>query len=207
MHLPAVRRLDSLPLRAHPVYMFALQGVAQLRLDPALVRQQVRQCHTKLDQSAAAWLHRTPFSSGWSFPVRLYVHALLVEDITVQSVLRGNAPLFTWLWPDVGGPADTAALSDYARAVYGSTEAYLARLTSDGLSQVLDLSRLGLGQRTVAWIIRRFVLVELAHISSAISGAAVPTSTPGARHSLPDGSQRSSHRNLPRRATHDIHAS
>jgi hypothetical protein len=170
--------------------MFALQGEARLRPDPALVRQQVRQCHTNLDESAAGWLRKTHFSSAWPVPVRLYVHALLIEDITVQSVLRGNAPLFTWLWPGPAGPVASAMLSQYARAVHGSADAYLARLTPDDWGQVLDLSKLGLGQRTVAWVIRRFVLLELEQLARAIAGHAVPASTRVTRHARPDASRR-----------------
>ena len=101
----------------------------------------------------------------WSPPVRLYLHALCVEDITIQSVLRGCAPLFISFWPNLYGPADSAAVRQYARAVHASTDAYLAGLPSEGLSTIVDLGTLGLGQRTVMWVTRRFVVQELERIS------------------------------------------
>jgi hypothetical protein len=118
-----------------------------------------------LDEGVAAWLHKPA-----SPPLQLYLHALCVEDITIQSVLRQGAPLFTSFWQNVGGQADVAALRQYARAVYDSTDAYLVELPSDGLSRVVDLCKLGLGRRTVGWVTMRFVVQELAHICSEITG-------------------------------------
>lgn len=138
-----------------------------------LLRQQVRQCHKDLDASAADWLQEARSSAAWSTPVRLYVHALCVEDSTVQSVLREDPQLFTSLLTDLGGPAD--ALRQYARAVYASTDAYLSELSPDGLSQVVDLYKLGVGRRTVGWVIRRFVVVELARIGCEIAAATAPS--------------------------------
>jgi len=136
------------------------------------LRLQVRQCHADLDQSAAAWLHKAPGATSWSAPVRLYLHALCIEDITIQSVLRESAPLFTSFFPNLYGPADVAALRQYARAVYAFTDAYLADLPADGLSRVVDLRKPGFGQHTVLWVTRRFVVQELEHIAHEISGAA-----------------------------------
>jgi hypothetical protein len=150
-----------------------LYGVARLR-------QQVQQCHTDLEEGAAAWLHKPP-----SPPLRLYLHALCVEDVTIQSVLRERAPLFTSFWPNVGGQADVAALRQYARAVYASTDAYLVELPSDGLSRVVDLCKLGLGRRTVGWVTRRFVVQELAHICSEIAGCNGSSGTARIHPSLP----------------------
>jgi len=158
-------------------------GPARLRPAPqldaiAVLRRQVRQCHADLDRGAAGWLHETRPVTGWSAPARLYVHALCIEDITMQSVLREVAPLFTWLWPDLGGPPDEATLRQYARAVYASTDVHLVKLSADGLSRVVDLTKLGLGRHTVAWVIRRFVVTELGRICGVISCATAPSSTP-----------------------------
>ncbi|MDQ6671358.1 MAG: hypothetical protein M3069_11525 [Chloroflexota bacterium] len=137
----------------------------------ALLRQQIRQSHSHLDACAATWLHPPPSSSAWSRPVGLYLHAVCVEDITIQSVLRNHAPLFTSFSPNLGVAADPAALREYARAVYAATEAYVAELTPAGVCQAVDLYRLGLGRQTVGWVIKRFVIAELAHICSQISRA------------------------------------
>ncbi|MGI9145222.1 MAG: hypothetical protein ACR2IK_01520 [Chloroflexota bacterium] len=140
----------------------------------APLRREVRQSHAKLDELGVAGLANPHSSPAWSPAVGLYVHAMCVEDITIQLVLRDVAPLFTSFCPSLGNHVDRSALARYARAVQASTDAYLAELSSDGLSHLVDLGTLGLGRRTVAWVIRRFVIGELAHISGEMSG-----STPG----------------------------
>jgi hypothetical protein len=135
----------------------------------ARLRQQVRQRHTDLNDGVAAWLHKAAFAKTWPSPVRLYFHALCIEDITIQSVLRDDAPLFTSLWQNGCGPPNLPALRQYAEAVYASTDAYLAGLPSDELSRVVDLAKLGMGRRTLAWVTRRFVLRELGRISGEIA--------------------------------------
>jgi hypothetical protein len=168
--LPANRQVDSLPHVAHAVDMTAAQSAALLCLAPddTLLREQVRQCHADLDDATAMWLHKPRGSMPWSPPIRLYLHALCIEDITIHSVLRDGSPLFTSFWPNLYGPAEAVAVRQYARAVHASTDAYLAGLPSDGLSTVVDLRNLGLGQRTVLWVIRRFVVQELGRICGEI---------------------------------------
>jgi hypothetical protein len=134
-----------------------------------LLREQLRVSHTALDASAASWL-RTPLSAPpWPRPVRLYLHALCVEDFTIQSVLREDVPRCLSLWQNLDSPADVGALRQYARAVYAATDAYLAELPADGLRRMVDLSKLGLGRHTVLWVARRFVIQELGAICRDIS--------------------------------------
>jgi hypothetical protein len=120
-------------------------------------------------------------SKPWPSPVRLYLHALCVEDITIQSVLRDGAPLFTLLWQNEGGPASRQALRQYAEAVHAATDAYLGGLPSDELSRIVDLAKLGLGRRTLVWVTRRFVVHELGHICGEIARGA--RSEPDRKHS------------------------
>jgi hypothetical protein len=155
--------------------MSADQGAALLRL--AVLRKQVRQCHADLDAGAAAWLRKPGSSKPRSARLRLYLHALCVEDITIQSLLREDAPLFTSLLRSRGGPDDVAAIRKYARAVHASTDAYLLDLPSTGLDRVVDLRKLGLGRRSLVWVTRRFVVQELAQICSEIAGDAGASGT------------------------------
>jgi hypothetical protein len=156
--LVRIHRIPAADLMFRP----HLNGVARLR-------QQVRQRHTDLNVGAAAWLHGASISKPWPSRVRLYMHALCVEDLTIQSVLRDGAPLFTSLWQNECGPPDLPALRQYAEAVYTSTDAYLGGLPSDGLSRIVDLAKLGMGRRTLAWVTRRFVVQELGHICCEIA--------------------------------------
>jgi len=138
----------------------------------AALRLLVRQAHANLDQSVAAWLHKVPVARPWTTPVRLYLHALCIEDVTIQSVLRDSVPLFMSFFPNLYGPADVVALRQYARAVYQFTDAYLAVLPGDDLSRVVDLRKLGLGQHSVQWVTRRFVIQELERIACEIAHGA-----------------------------------
>jgi hypothetical protein len=151
----------------------------------ALLRQQFRQWHADQEDCAAPWLHASSCSKPWSLSVRLYQHALCAEDIMIQSVLREDAPLFMSLLPNWGGPADVAVLRQYARALYASTDAYLAELPSHGLVRVVDLRNLGLGRRTVLWVIKRFVGPELRRIRSEIAGGTGSTGNARIHQTLP----------------------
>jgi hypothetical protein len=153
--------------------MAASRGAETLCPNPVLLsRKRVRECQTRLDESAAPALEITHVATNRTLPLRLYLHALLVEDITIQSLLLERVPLFTALLPYPGEPSDDAAtLNHYARAVHGRTHTYLGQLPSDGLNRVVDLRPVGLGRRTVAWVIDRFVVAELARIADDISGA------------------------------------
>jgi hypothetical protein len=155
----SIRRIRA----AHSTIEHAPSGVA-------LLREQLRVSHTALDASAARWLRKLPSSPPWPRPVRLYLHALSVEDFTIQSVLREEVPLCLSLWQNLDSPADVAALRQYARAVHAATDDYLAELPADGLRRMVDLSKLGLGRRTVLWIARRFVVQELGAICREIAG-------------------------------------
>jgi hypothetical protein len=149
------------------------------------LRQQIRQNHVGLDTLTEPWLGQ-PLSPA----VALYLHALCVEDITIQSILRRTAPVFTSVRPTKDGPS----LREYARAVYAATDAYLAALPPDGLGRSLDLVSLGLGHHPVGWVIHRFLVVELARICTEIS--------PRTSRSLADRRRTSLPRNVARWVMH-----
>jgi hypothetical protein len=135
----------------------------------ALLRRQVQECHTELDAAAAGWLQEATLWTPRSYPVRLYVHAVCAEDVTIQLLLRHDVPLFASLLPFAGRPSDRAALREYATAVHAATDAYLAELHPDTLNETVDLERRGVGLRTVAWVITRFVVMELARTRGNIA--------------------------------------
>ncbi len=168
---------------------------------PSVLRQQVRLSHTRLNEGAAPGLLNRDSSPRSIALVGLYLHAVCVEDVTVQSVLRNEIPLFTSLWSEPTSHADSGPLREYAAAVHASTNAYLGQLSSDELSRVLDLDSLGLGRRTVAWVINRFVIAELAHICGEISDGAAPSVHHSIDHGLPDAGRRGALRHGRRRLT------
>ena len=128
--------------------------------------------------------HQLP--PGTAHPIAaIYAHALLAEDGIVNGMLRGAAPLYTAEWATKAGipePAmslspewsralrvDLEAARKYSQAVSASTEAYLASLAPEDLDRQVDLSQVGLGQRTVAWMLNVLVAGHLNNMAGELS--------------------------------------
>jgi hypothetical protein len=110
-----------------------------------------------------------------------YAHIVVGEDWFVNGLIRGGAPMLAGAWADRAGlsePApqgtdwsdwgrkvcvDLPALREYARAVADETNAWIASLTPQDLERPLDLSTIGFGQQTVAWVLSAGVI---GHIQS-----------------------------------------
>lgn len=107
-----------------------------------------------------------------------YAHIVITEDGIINGSIRGAAPLFASAWagktgfdtpppspnpeqpgiPDWSGWArqvqvELPALREYAQAVYAASEAHLAALSDADLNRSIDLSALGLGERTVGQLL------------------------------------------------------
>ena len=160
-------------------------------LDTAgLLRAQVREVHRELDEGLSEWLRAAvpappPTASR---VVALYLHAATVEDVTIHSLLRGVAPLYATEWAGKGparySTTDLTPLRAYAQQVFTATDAYLAGLAADETSQTVDLTRLGQGQPTVAWVVSKFVVLQLAQIYGELTRASESRPRSGQR-SLP----------------------
>ena len=98
-----------------------------------------------------------------------------VEDVTIQSLLCHVAPIYQTDWAGKGparySTADLVPIRAYAQHVFATTDAYLASLTPHALSQLVDLSRHDLGQPTVAWVVSKFVVLQLARICGEFTSA------------------------------------
>ena len=93
-----------------------------------------------------------------------YAHSLCSEDAIVHDLLVGNLPLFESEWKGKTGisdprwgsefewarevKVDLEAVGDYANAVYSFTDEYLASIEPADL----DLTKLGMGEKTVAFV-------------------------------------------------------
>jgi hypothetical protein len=136
----------------------------------ALLNIKVRQIHHELDGCLDDWLRTSNPASRptGSRPVALYVHAAVVEDIAIQTLLRSVPPLFET--SGIGsGPGhyttmDLAPIRRYVQHVFKATEAFLTTLSPDAAAQTVDLSGINLGHPTVAWVLSRFVILELRGI-------------------------------------------
>lgn len=114
-----------------------------------------------------------------------YAHAVCSVDVIVQSVLKGEAPLFATSWAGKTGVSqpqlastyewarslqvDLPVLREYARAVYQNADAYLASLQEADLEQERDLSGAGLGVRTVSWVLTALLCSHLNNMAGEIS--------------------------------------
>jgi hypothetical protein len=143
----------------------------------SLLRVQAEEVHRKLDTSFTEWLGGLPLASRppRSEPVEVYVHAATIEDIAINALLLGVAPLFATEWagrgPALYSTLELAPIQEYARQVFAATEAYLAALTPSMANDIVDLSRLGLGFPSVGWVVSRFVILELAQLTGELAAA------------------------------------
>jgi hypothetical protein len=153
-------------------------GQSANSLDAAtLLRAQVREVHRELDDGLTDWLRTIAPAAPppGSRVVALYVHAATVEDVTVHSLLRQVTPVYETDWPGKGpgrySLTDLVPLRAYAQQVFAATDAYLAGLSPEGISQTVDLSRLGQGRPTIAWVVSKFVVLQLAQIFGELTSA------------------------------------
>lgn len=153
-----------------------------------LLRDQVQQAHGFLAVTVAdvtaEQAHWTP--PGTANPIAAtYVHAIASEDLAINMVLKGGAPLYATEWADRTGvseiqPLTTAEwarrvrvdlpkLHAYAQAVHAATDTYLAALPDEELARVLDLSGFGLGEMTIGTLLNRMVLGHIDNMCGEIS--------------------------------------
>jgi len=163
-------------------------------LDAAeLLRAQVREVHRELDEGLNDWLRaQAPAAPPTgSRVVALYIHAATVEDVTIHLLVLRVAPVYETDWGGKGparySTTDLVPLRAYAQQVFAATDAYLAGLAPHEASQTVDLTRLGQGRPTVAWVVSKFVVLELAKIYGEL--ASVAESRPRLGQRSPSGSR------------------
>ena len=119
----------------------------------------------------------------------LYAHAYLSADGLVNALLQGGAPFYATTWSGKLGieapqmqlayewgralTPDLAGLRLYGQAVMAEVYLYLDKLSDDDLDREVDLSGVGLGTRTVSWVLNALVaghLNEMAGEVSALKG-------------------------------------
>ena len=112
-----------------------------------------------------------------------YAHIVTGEDMILNGMVKGAAPLFAGSWagkiglseppptPDQGSwdqwargvKVDLPALKQYAQAVYANTDEYLAGLNGEELEREIDLSAFHLGKQTVGWFLGNMMLSHVSH--------------------------------------------
>jgi hypothetical protein len=107
-----------------------------------------------------------------------YGHIITGEDMLVNGVARGGAPLFAgeWagktglselpprgVWGDWGRSVqvDLPALRAYGQAVHASMDEYVASLTPEDLDREIDLTAFGIGKVSLGFFLTGIVLANL----------------------------------------------
>lgn len=160
----------------------------------SLLSQQLQETHRFLEATmtgvTAEQAHWVP--PGKANPIgAAYAHTIMIEDIVVNIVLKGTPPLFATTWAGKTGVSepmpmpgpdgreyagwtrrvrvDLPALQEYTQAVYAASAAYLSSLVPEDLDQVVDLSSLGIGQVTRAWVMSRLLIAHADNECGEIS--------------------------------------
>ena len=141
-----------------------------------LIREQMESGHGFLEMTLA---DVTTEQLGWLPPGKAnplgatFAHLVLGEDFLINGMLRGAAPLAAAAFAGKTGlgemaPApgqgdwgewgrrvkiDLGPLRAYAKAVFGATDVYLGALSPADLDRQIDLSALGLGNHSLAWVL------------------------------------------------------
>jgi len=160
----------------------------------ALLRDHLKDAHSLLE---AVMADVTPEAAHWIPPGQAnpvgatYAHVVLTEDRIINGAIQRGTPLYDGAWAGKTGlselmpsrgeawkdyanwtrrlQVDLPALRTYAAAVYAASDAYLAGLTPDDLARPRDLSGVGMGQVTLAWILSREVIGHTDNITGEIS--------------------------------------
>ncbi len=160
----------------------------------SLLQQQLQETHQFLQATIAGvtaeQAHWLP--PGNAHPIGAsYVHTIMTEDIVINVLLKGGAPLFATTWAGktgfsepmpMPGPdwqdyaqwtrrvrVDLPAMQAYTQAVYAATADYLSSLAPEDLEQVVDFSNVGMGQVTRAWVFSRLVIGHTDNLCGEIS--------------------------------------
>jgi hypothetical protein len=160
----------------------------------ALLREQLQSAHGYLEGTMAdvadEQLHWTPPGRANSVGAS-YAHLVTSEDMIVHGMMQGVAPLFAVAWAGrtglsepmpTPGPGweqygewarrvrvEIGALRQYAQAVYEASDTYLAGLSEADLDRTFDLSAVGLGQRTLGWMIGRLLIGHADNLCGEIA--------------------------------------
>jgi len=135
------------------------------------LREQFEGAHQILEQTMA---DVTPEQAQWAPPGKAnplgatYAHAILAEDMMVNGLLKGSAPILATSFAGKAGisepppppdqdygdwarrvQVDLSAAREYAQAVYKNTRDYVSSLSEEDLQRTLDLSNMGLGKQSV----------------------------------------------------------
>ena len=152
------------------------------------LKQEVQWAHELLDMVTMDLSHE---QAHWQPPgiansiAATYAHAICGADGVVNGMLKEGAPLFASTWDGKTGvnhpqfhstpewarsvQVNLAALQKCKEAVYAATNEYVAALTETDLDAERDLTRQGLGVRSVGWCLAALLIGHLNNMAGEIS--------------------------------------
>ncbi len=153
----------------------------------ALIREQMKTAHEWLEGTMADMTseaaHFRPGGNAHPIGSR-YAHAVVAEDMLINGILQGTAPLHASHATGLDEPqaaffttqewaqsvqVDLDGLRAYAQQVYASTDAYLAGLKPDNLDDEVDLSEYGYGKWSLGGFLLSFIFAHIHDIMGEIS--------------------------------------
>lgn len=159
------------------------------------IRESLKNAHGTLEATMAEvtseQAHLQPEGTAHSIAAT-YAHLVASEDGIVNGMLKNAAPLSATSFknktglsaphPEMSGDweqnykawtkvltVNLGQLREYAQAVYKMTDEYLAALTDESLQAPVDLSAIGMGQVTTAYILDRFLVGHTDNITGEIA--------------------------------------
>lgn len=155
-----------------------------------LIREEIKHAHQSFDGTMVGVTdevaHRQP--GGKAHPIgSRYAHLVVSEDMMINSLLKGGAPLFATTWAGKTGledpqaafettlewaqsvKVDLEAMDKYAQGVYQATDEYLATLEEGDLEKTIDLTEQNLGKWSLGAFLITFVLSHVHDIMGEIS--------------------------------------
>ncbi len=158
-----------------------------------LLRDQLKSAHATMEGTMADVTDKTAHFKriGEAIPVgAAYAHAVWGEDMVVSTMLANKKPLaadhsktgLSKPMPSVkewdkhaswykNVKVDLPKLRKFAKGVYKATDVYLASLKEKDLDKKVDLSAMGMGTQSLAWLITNFVILHIANLSGEVSAA------------------------------------
>ncbi len=118
-----------------------------------------------------------------------YAHSVWGEDMVLSSMLTHKDPLYKTENTGLSEPMpemsewekhsdwaksvkiDLEQLHEYAQKVYQQTDNYLASLTDADLDAEYDMTAMGMGKQTIAFVIENFIILHIANLTGEISAA------------------------------------
>jgi len=159
------------------------------------IRECLKNAHGTLEATMAdvteSVAHVDPAGTAHSIAAT-YAHVIASEDGIVNGMLKKSAPLAASSFlnktglslphPDMNTEweknykawtkvltVNLGQLREYAQAVYKMTDEYLASLTDENLEEPVDVSAIGMGQVTKAYILDRFIVAHTDNITGEIA--------------------------------------